>query len=125
MFAYNGSEVTNRMAMNAYVSEQQPPLRESNGLIKEYAILSYTLAAVKRNRLELDKKARSLRPLFVQAADIVAARIEADLALAEQLLRCMHIDIGANLPHMPQEGLNAEINNRISFYVSELFSKKP
>ncbi|MDQ0063904.1 hypothetical protein [Paenibacillus harenae] len=111
------------MAMNAYITEQ-PPMRESNELIKEYVILSYTLAAVKRNRLELDKKARSLRPLFVQAANIVVARIEADLALAEQLLRCMRIDISAEIPRMPQEGLNAEINNRISFYVSELFSKK-
>lgn len=111
------------MAMNAYVTEQ-PPVRESNGLIKEYVILSYTLAAVKRNRLELDKKARSLRPLFVQAANIVVSRIEADLALAEQLLRSMHIDISTDIPLMPQEQLNAEINNRISFYVTELFSKK-
>ncbi|WP_337102430.1 hypothetical protein [Paenibacillus sp. YIM B09110] len=112
------------MAMNAYVTEQQPPLREPNGLIKEYIILSYTLAAVKRNRLELDKKARSLRPLFIQAASIVVARIEADLALAEQLLRSMHIDMSIDVPLMPQERLNAEINNRISFYVTELFSKK-
>jgi hypothetical protein len=111
------------MAMNAYVTEQ-PPAREPNGLIKEYVILSYTLAAVKRNHLELDKKGRSLRPLFIQAANIVIARIEADLAIAEQLLHCMHIDIGAELRLIPQEGLNAEINNRISFYVSELFSKK-
>ncbi|MGO4369492.1 hypothetical protein [Paenibacillus sp. 2TAB19] len=111
------------MAMNAYVTEQHP-VRESNGLIKEYVILSYTLAAVKRNRLELDKKARSLRPLFIQAANIVIARIEADLALAEQLLRSMHIDISSALPHIQQERLNAEINNRISFYVTELFSKK-
>lgn len=111
------------MAMNAYATDHAP-VREANELLQEYEILSTTLAAVKRNRIELDKKGRSLRPLFIQAADLILVKIEADLAIVEQMLRHMQIEIGPKPGSIARERLNAAVNERICAYVSAIFSKK-
>lgn len=119
-----------------------PPSREELRLIYDYIILPLVLKVVKHNQRELDKKARSLRNVFVRTADLIISKIDADLTVTRRIMLNQNIVVNElNSVHkyvtyqinchgykerltFSREYLLTEINTRISTYTSEIFLKK-
>lgn len=119
-----------------------PPSREELRLIYDYIILPLVLKVVKHNQRELDKKARSLRSVFVRTADLIISKIDADLTVTRRIMLNQNIVVNElNIVHkyvtyqinchgykkrltFSREYLLKEINTRISTYTSEIFLKK-
>ncbi|NIK79813.1 hypothetical protein FHS15_004980 [Paenibacillus castaneae] len=127
------------MAMNLYeVNEwnSYSPTSEEMRLIHDCIFLPLTLIVIEQNRLLLDKNARSLRSVFIKAANVIGSKIEADLAKAKGLLLRQNI-IVHNGDHrcysyhcrgyeeqltFSREFILGEINARITAYTKRIFN---
>lgn len=115
------------------------PSQEEMRMVYNCLILPMALAAVEHNQRELHKKARSLRSLFVRTADIIIARIEADLTVSRRFILSHNIEInkknnGCDSVNyviayrsyeeslaFSRDYLILEINARISAYTADIF----
>lgn len=118
------------------------PSHEEMRMVYDSIILPIVLAVVKHNQRELHKKARSLRSLFVRTADIIIARIEADLTLSRRFILSQNIRINEKNKSsttvnylvtyrsyeeslaFSRDYLLLEINARIAAYMEEIFSNE-
>ena len=118
------------------------PSHEEMRMVYDSIILPIVLAVVRHNQQELHKKARSLRSLFVRTADIIIARIEADLALSRRFILSRNIAINEEKNNstsvnylvtyrsyeeslaFSRDYLLLEINERIAAYMAEIFRKE-
>ncbi|WP_138756143.1 hypothetical protein [Paenibacillus sinopodophylli] len=123
------------------VSLYCPPDAEEILLIERSILLPLALAAVERNRLDLDRRARSLRAIFAKAADLIIAQMKTDLIWNTKLLISMGITVCIvstldgklsyryNFRGFEQqvdwtsEYIRNEINKLISAYNAAIFSK--
>lgn len=114
------------------------PSHEEMRMVYDSIILPIVLSVVRHNQQELHKKARSLRSLFVRTADIIIARIEADLALSRRFILSQNIVITEEKNNstvnylvtyrsyeeslaFSRDYLLLEINERIAAYMDEIF----
>lgn len=118
------------------------PSHEEMRMVYDSIILPIVLAVVKHNQRELHKKARSLRSLFVRTADIIIARIEADLALSRRFIISQNIVINEKNKSstsvnylvayrgyeeslaFSRDYLILEINARLAAYTAEIFGNE-
>ncbi|RCW46459.1 hypothetical protein [Paenibacillus prosopidis] len=130
------------MKLSEIFDRTAAPSREELRLIYDYIILPLVLKVVKHNQRELDKKARSLRSVFVRAADLIIAKIDTDLTISRRKMLNQNIVVNEiNSVHnyvtyqinyhgyeerltFSREYLLTEINTSISTYTSEIFLKK-
>lgn len=123
------------------LNEYRPPSHDDTQLIHDAIIVPLALLVVERNRSELDRKARSLRSIFVRAADIIIAKMKADLKTNTRLLILKGITVYRDKPisskvsyryncrgfedelSFTQSYIRNEINTLISAYNAELFTK--
>lgn len=120
----------------------QPPAHDEMKLIYDYIILSLVLTVVERNRSKLETKGRSLRSIFVRTADLVIAKLEADITGTRRSLLLHNIVVNRNHEAangmsyryscrgyeeqiiLTQPYLRTEVNARISAYTADIFTKK-
>lgn len=130
------------MKLSEILDRTSPPSCEEMRLIYDYIILPLVLQVVEHNQRELDKKARSLRSIFVRSADLIIAKIDTDLTASRWKMLNQNIVVSKyNSTHnsvdyrinwhgyeehltFSREFLLTEINARISAYTSEIFMKK-
>ncbi|MDQ8734235.1 hypothetical protein [Paenibacillus sp. LHD-38] len=130
------------MKLSDIYEHPAPPSNEEKRLIYNYIILPLVLKIVKHNKCELYKKARSLRSVFVRAADLIIAKIDADLTEPRQAMLNHNFvinELGSTHNSLDyritcrgyeerltfsREYLLREINIRISAYTAEIFMKK-
>lgn len=112
------------------------PTEEEMHLIHDCIFLPLTLVVIENNRQQLDKNARSLRPIFVKAANVISARIEADITKARRQLlhQSIILNEGSNGSisytcrglekrlTFSREYIRTEINARINAYTKSIFS---
>lgn len=123
------------------VNHCNPPGAEEMGLIQRAIILPLALAAVERNRLDLDRRARSLRAIFAKAADLIIVQMRTDLKANTRILVSRSIAVCVNSGTSDKLSyryncrgfeeqidftstyIRNEINIMISAYNAEIFSK--
>lgn len=82
-------------AQAAGASTSLPASREELQLMHDYVLFPMAITIAERNRFEVEQKARSLRPLFVKAADIVLQRMNTDNNEIKQKLKRAGIVVNA------------------------------
>jgi hypothetical protein len=118
-----------------------PPAQDEIQLISEAVILPLALIIVERNRRELDRKARTLRSIFARAADIMIAKMKADLTtntqhlLHKSITLCLYTNAADQISYRfncrgfedeiaySHAYIRTEINKCISAYSAEIFTK--
>lgn len=130
------------MKISEIYDQAIPPSNEEKRLIYDYIILPLVLKVVNHNQCELNKKARSLRSVFVRTAEIIIAKIDSDLNVSRQIMLSQNFVVNklssdhTNLEYQincrgyeerlsfSREFLLTEINARISAHIAEIFMKK-